>query len=67
MLVRAPGDPETSLLLTGSGQQIPPRKNILQCSGAEYGALRCGHTGACNRLSNGGEERRCLDLPGQLL
>ena len=33
----------------------------------EYGAVRCGHTGACNRLSNGGEEPRCLDLPGHLL
>ena len=29
--------------------------------------VQCGHTGACNRLSNGGEERRCLDLPGHRL
>ena len=37
MLVRAPGDPETSLLLTGSGQEIPLTRNILQCSGADIG------------------------------
>ena len=47
------------------------RRSLLQgisCSAVartlgEYGAGRCGHTRACNRLSNGGEECQCLSSP----